>query len=109
MNHQREFYVVIERDENGYYVGEVPQLRGCYSQGETIDELMKNIREVIELCLEDVGFQSIRHKGSHLRLKHEDGRVVTVPVHRGKTVGKGLLLKILRDAELTQEEFIRLL
>ncbi len=35
------------------YVGEVPQLRGCYSQGETIDELMKNIREVIELCLED--------------------------------------------------------
>ena len=53
MNHQREFYVVIERDENGYYVGEVPQLRGCYSQGETIDELMKNIREVIELCLED--------------------------------------------------------
>jgi len=53
MNHQREFYVVIERDEDGYYVGEVPQLRGCYSQGETIDELMKNIREVIELCLED--------------------------------------------------------
>ncbi|BAG03829.1 type II toxin-antitoxin system HicB family antitoxin [Microcystis aeruginosa] len=53
MNHQREFYVVIERDKDGYYVGEVPQLRGCYSQGETIDELMKNIREVIELCLED--------------------------------------------------------
>jgi predicted RNase H-like HicB family nuclease len=53
MNHQREFYVVIERDEDGYYVGEVPQLQGCYSQGETIDELMKNIREVIELCLED--------------------------------------------------------
>ena len=51
MNYQREFYVVIERDEDGYYVGEVPQLRGCYSQGETIDELMKNIREVIELCL----------------------------------------------------------
>lgn len=49
----REFYVIIERDEDGYYVGEVPQLKACYSQGETIDELMANIKEVIELCLED--------------------------------------------------------
>lgn len=49
----REFYVVIERDEDGLFVGEVPQLRGCYSQGETLDELMRNIREVVELCLED--------------------------------------------------------
>jgi predicted RNase H-like HicB family nuclease len=50
---QKEFYVLIERDEDGYYVGEVPQLKGCYSQGETIDELIVNIKEVIELCLED--------------------------------------------------------
>ena len=50
---KKEFYVVIERDEDGYFVGEVPQLRACYSQGETIDELMENIKEVIELCLEE--------------------------------------------------------
>lgn len=50
---QKEFYVIIECDEDGYYVGEVPQLKGCYSQGETIDELLLNIKEVIELCLED--------------------------------------------------------
>ena len=49
----REFYVIIERDEDGYYIGEVPQLKACYSQGETIDELMANIKEVIELCLEE--------------------------------------------------------
>ena len=49
----REFYVIIERDKDGYYVGEVPQLRACYSQGRTLDELMANIREVIELCLEE--------------------------------------------------------
>lgn len=49
----REFYVVIERDEDGIYIGEVPQLKACYSQGETLDELMCNMREVIELCLED--------------------------------------------------------
>ena len=50
---QREFFVVIERYEDGMYVGEVPQLRACYSQGKTIDELLANIREVVELCLEE--------------------------------------------------------
>ncbi|MCA9935425.1 MAG: type II toxin-antitoxin system HicB family antitoxin [Anaerolineales bacterium] len=49
----KEFFVVIERDENGMYVGEVPQLTACYSQGRTLDELMTNIKEVIELCLEE--------------------------------------------------------
>jgi predicted RNase H-like HicB family nuclease len=52
---KREFYVIIERDEDGYYVGEVTQLKGCYSQGETIDDLMANLQEVIELCLEEEG------------------------------------------------------
>lgn len=50
----KEFYVVIERDKDGIYVGEVPQLKACYSQGETIDELMTNIREVVEMCLEEL-------------------------------------------------------
>lgn len=50
----KEFYVVIEIDEDGIYIGEVPQLRACYSQGETIDELMVNMREVIEMCLEEL-------------------------------------------------------
>lgn len=49
----REFYVWIEQDEDGMYVGEVPQLRACYAQGRTLDELMGNIREVIALCLEE--------------------------------------------------------
>ena len=49
----QDFYVVIEKDEDGYFVGEVPALRGCYSQGKTIEELMQNMKEVIEMCLED--------------------------------------------------------
>jgi len=49
----KEFYVVIERDEDGVHIGELPQLKACYSQGETIDELMQNMREVIETCLEE--------------------------------------------------------
>jgi len=52
---KRELYVITERDEDGYYLGEVPQLRACYSQGRTLDELMVNIKEVIELCLEEGG------------------------------------------------------
>jgi predicted RNA binding protein YcfA (HicA-like mRNA interferase family) len=64
--------------------------------------------EVIH-ALEKVGFQAVRQKGSHVRMQHEDGRVVTIPVHAGKNVGRGLLRKILRDAEITREEFIDLL
>lgn len=65
-------------------------------------------KEVIK-ALEKVGFQAVRQKGSHVRMKHENNCVVTVPVHKGKIIGKGLLRKILRDAELTVEEFIELL
>ncbi len=50
---KKEFFVIVERDEDGFYIGEVPQLRACYSQGKTLDELMHNIREAIALCLED--------------------------------------------------------
>ena len=53
MKAKREFTVVIERDEDGFYVGHVPELRGCYTQAKNLDTLMKRIREVIELCLED--------------------------------------------------------
>jgi predicted RNA binding protein YcfA (HicA-like mRNA interferase family) len=60
-------------------------------------------------ALQKIGFEVVRQKGSHVRLKHDDNRVVTIPIHAGKTLGKGLLLKILRDAELTKDEFISLL
>jgi predicted RNA binding protein YcfA (HicA-like mRNA interferase family) len=60
-------------------------------------------------ALELAGFQVVRQRGSHVRLKHDDGRVVTVPVHSGQDIGRGLLRKILRDAELTPEEFLKLL
>jgi len=46
------FTVIIEKDEDGFYVGSVPALKGCHTQGKTMDELMKNVKEAIELCLE---------------------------------------------------------
>lgn len=46
------FTVVIEKDEEGWLVGEVPELEGCYTQAKTMDELLKRVKEVISLCLE---------------------------------------------------------
>jgi predicted RNase H-like HicB family nuclease len=48
----REFSVVIERDEDGYYVASVPALPGCHTQARSLDELMDRVREAIALCLE---------------------------------------------------------
>jgi predicted RNase H-like HicB family nuclease len=48
----REFSVIIERDEEGYYVASVPALPGCHTQARSLDELMDRVREVIALCLE---------------------------------------------------------
>ncbi len=53
----RQFDVVIERDEEGVYVASVPQLPGCHTDGTSLDELMVEIREAIELCLEVEGEQ----------------------------------------------------
>lgn len=45
--------IVVEQDEDGFYVVECPVFRGCYTQGKTLDEALRNIREVIELILEE--------------------------------------------------------
>lgn len=47
------FSVLIEQDEDGYYVATVPALKSCYTQAKTLDELYPRIREIIELCLEE--------------------------------------------------------
>ena len=60
-------------------------------------------------ALEKAGFEVQRQTGSHVRLKHPDGRVVTVPVHGSQDIGRGLLRKILRDAEMTPTELLVLL
>ena len=48
----REFTVVILEDEGGGYVAIVPELPGCHTQGDSLDEVMENVREAIELYLE---------------------------------------------------------
>ena len=50
---KRAFTVVIEKDEDGFLVADVPELQGCHTQAKSMDELIKNVKEVIELCLEE--------------------------------------------------------
>ena len=52
-----KFAVVVERDEDGYYVASVPELLGCHTQAKTLDELTKRIKEAIEAYLEAEGFK----------------------------------------------------
>lgn len=60
-------------------------------------------------ALGKAAFEVVRIKGSHHFLQHADGRATVVPVHAGETIGPGLMSKILRDTELSRDEFIKLL
>lgn len=59
--------------------------------------------------LKKAGFVLLRVKGSHHFIHHDDGRSTVVPVHSGETIGPGLFAKILRDCDLSREQFQRLL
>jgi len=59
--------------------------------------------------LETLGFTVIRQRGSHVRLKSDDGRFTSVPVHSGEDIPKGLLRKIIReDLEMTLGDFVQM-
>ena len=117
-----DFNVIIEKGEDGYYISEVIELPGCHSQAKTIDELIERTKEAISLYLEEeredakvnfIGLQKIevkdeqiRQSGSHIFLRHEDGRTTVVPNHPGEKLDRGLLNKILRkDIKISREKF----
>lgn len=58
-------------------------------------------------ALSRLGFAVIRVRGSHHFLRHPDGRCTVVPVHRGETIGPGLLARILRECDMTREDLQR--
>jgi predicted RNase H-like HicB family nuclease len=51
--------IIIEMDEDGYYIVSCPFFKGCHSYGKTIDEALENIREVIEMCLEETKVEKL--------------------------------------------------
>lgn len=59
--------------------------------------------------LKKFGFKEMRQKGSHLFFQHSDGRTTLVSMHSGEDIGRGLLRQILREIELSPDEFLKLL
>jgi len=55
--------------------------------------------------LEKLGFEKIYGRGSHVRFKHLDGRRTVVPIHGNEELGKGLILEILKQINITKEEY----
>jgi predicted RNA binding protein YcfA (HicA-like mRNA interferase family) len=56
-----------------------------------------------------LGFQMVRQKGSHVRWKHPDGRATTIPIHGNSEIGSWLFYEILKQLDITEEEFRKLL
>lgn len=61
-------------------------------------------KEVIKI-LHKLGFEKVRQKGSHAFFSHANGRTTVVPIHQGRSIGKGLLRSILHDIKISPEEF----
>ncbi len=61
-------------------------------------------RELIAI-LKKLGFKKVHQKGSHVRMRHPDGRRTTITLHAGEKVGVGLLGKILRDVQVSRKYF----
>ncbi len=53
------FVVYIEQDENGVFIGSVPSVVGCHAQGDTQEEMLKNLQEVLALCLRNMAKEEI--------------------------------------------------
>ncbi len=58
--------------------------------------------------LEKIGFVPVRQRGSHIILKNETGTMIVVPNHPGEEIGRGLLMKIIKQAGITKEKFLEL-
>jgi predicted RNA binding protein YcfA (HicA-like mRNA interferase family) len=64
-------------------------------------------RQVVA-ALQRLGFVEVRQRGSHKQFRHQDGRVTTVPDHKGRDISPGLLRQILEDIHISAEDFLRM-
>ena len=63
-------------------------------------------KELIKI-LNKMGFDVIRQRGSHIYMKHKDGRCTVVPMHAGRDIGRGLLKRILNEIDMSREDFLK--
>lgn len=74
-----------------------------------MDKIMPLPSKKVIKALENMGFEQIRQKGSHLFLRHPDGRTTIIPVHPADKIGKGMINKIIKDVKITRDEWIELI
>ncbi|MBU2524519.1 type II toxin-antitoxin system HicB family antitoxin [Patescibacteria group bacterium] len=55
----KQFTVYIEQDEDGIFIGSIPSVPSCHAEGRTQDEMMKNLAEVVKLCLRNVNKKEV--------------------------------------------------
>jgi len=94
--------IIVEKDKEGYFVY-CSALQGCYTQGDTYEEAIENIKDAIRLHIED-----IIESGEKI-YKNERDRGITIPYHSGKVLHPKVVKSILRDADISVEELRRLL
>jgi predicted RNA binding protein YcfA (HicA-like mRNA interferase family) len=74
-----------------------------------MDKIMPLPAKKVIKALENMGFEQVMQKGSHLFLRHPDGRTTIVPVHPTENLGKGMINKIIKDTKFTRDEWIELI
>ena len=65
--------------------------------------------EKVIKALSKIGFDVSRHRRSHVILKNKEGTIIVVPNHPGEDIGRGLLMKIIKQAGITKDKFLKLL
>ena len=65
--------------------------------------------KVVIKALGRIGFLPVRQRGSHLIMKHPDGRSTVIPVHPGEELGRGILMEIMSNVGMSKKEFLELL
>jgi len=61
--------------------------------------------KTMEKLLKKLGFEPVRQKGSHIFYRHPDGRTTTLPNHPGRDLARPIIREILREIELTKEQY----
>ncbi|MHA1292667.1 MAG: type II toxin-antitoxin system HicA family toxin [Promethearchaeota archaeon] len=74
-----------------------------------MDKLNPIKPEKLVKILKKLGYEEIRQRGSHKIFRNIDGKMTVIPFHKGETIGRGLLLKILKNIGISREEFLKLL
>ncbi len=76
-NRVMKFKVLVEQGEDGFYVADVPELQGCHTQAKNKKELMKRVKEVIALCLED---------DAPVIFRKVDIKEIEMPIHQNNLI-----------------------